>query len=88
MREMHHLLVGHELPIGLVERSYFHAVTSNHATAVVRRTGPRHVRTGFGHGHRGSAGWWVWRSCAQRTRYAVKSSARLGKIIGGGLCFL
>lgn len=58
-----HSLVGHEPPVGLVERSHFHAVTGDHAPAVVRRTGPRHVRARLRHGNRGPAGRRVRRSC-------------------------
>jgi len=67
-----HSLVGHEPPVGLVERSHFHAVTGDHAPAVVRRTGPRHVRARLRHGNRGSAGRRVRRSCnANKTHVSV-----------------
>lgn len=49
-------LVGHELPIGLVERPDFDAVTGHHAAAVVRRTGPGHVGAGLRNGDDWSAG--------------------------------
>lgn len=57
-------LVGHGPPVRLIERSDFDAVTGDHATAVVRRTRPRDVRTGLRHGNDWSAGRRVRRSCS------------------------